>query len=59
MERYNQVPHLIQDTTWESNINAINITNKSNDHKKFNISAMTQVKLGIISPRLTGFLFAE
>ena len=28
-KRYNQVPHLSQDTTWESNKNTINITNKS------------------------------
>ena len=28
-KRYNQVPHLTQDTTWESNKNTINITNKS------------------------------
>ena len=27
--QYNQVPHLTQDTTWESNKNTINITNKS------------------------------
>ena len=26
---YNQVPHLTQDTTWESNKTTINITNKS------------------------------
>ena len=29
MKRYNQVSHLPQDTTWESNKNTINITNKS------------------------------
>ena len=28
-KRYNQVPHLTQDTTWESNKSTINITNKS------------------------------
>ena len=28
-KRYNQVPHLTKDTTWESNKNTINITNKS------------------------------
>ena len=28
-KRYNQVPNLTQDTTWESNKNTINITNKS------------------------------
>ena len=27
--RYNQVPHLSQDTTWDSNKIMINITNKS------------------------------
>ena len=27
-ERYNQVPHLANDTTWESNKTTINITNK-------------------------------
>ena len=27
-KRYNQEPHLTQDTTWESNKNKINITNK-------------------------------
>ena len=40
-KRYNQVPHLTQDTTWSSNKKTINITNKSledspfpaNDHK--------------------------
>ena len=30
-KRYNQVPHLTQDTTWESNKNTINITNKSQE----------------------------
>ena len=30
-ERYNQVPHLAQDTTLESNKNTINITNKSQE----------------------------
>ena len=30
-KRYNQVPHLTQDTTWESKKNAINITNKSKE----------------------------
>ena len=29
VKRYNQVPHLTQDTTWKSNKNTINITNKS------------------------------
>ena len=28
-KRYNQVPHLTQDTTWVSNTNTVNITNKS------------------------------
>ena len=28
-KRYNQVPHLTKDTTWESNKNTVNITNKS------------------------------
>ena len=28
-KRFNQVPHLTQNTTWESNKNTINITNKS------------------------------
>ena len=28
-KRYNQVPNLTQDTTWESNKTTINITNKS------------------------------
>ena len=28
-KRYDQVPHLTQNTTWESNENTINITNKS------------------------------
>ena len=27
-KRYNQLPHLTQDITWESNKNTINITNK-------------------------------
>ena len=30
-KRYNQVPHLAQDTTWESNKNTINITKKSQE----------------------------
>ena len=30
-KEYNQVPHLTQDTTWESNRTTINITNKSQD----------------------------
>ena len=28
-KRYNQVPHLTQDTTWESDKTQLNITNKS------------------------------
>ena len=32
-KRYNQVPHLTQDTTWESIKNTINITNKSQDQE--------------------------
>ena len=35
MKRYNQVPHLTQDTAWESNKNTINITNKSNEVSPF------------------------
>ena len=34
-KRYNQVPHLTQDTTWESNKNTINITNKSQEFSPF------------------------
>ena len=34
-KRYNQVPHLTQDTTWESNKNTINITNKSQEDSPF------------------------
>ena len=34
-KRYNQVPHLIQDTTWESSKNTINITNKSQEVSPF------------------------
>ena len=30
-KRYNQVPHLTQDTSWESHKNTINITNKSQE----------------------------
>ena len=30
-KRYNKIPHLTQDTTWESNKNTINITNKSQE----------------------------
>ena len=30
-KQYNQVPHLTQDTTWESNKNTINITNRSQE----------------------------
>ena len=33
MKRYNQVPHMTQDNTWESNKNTINITNKSQEVK--------------------------
>ena len=32
---YNQVPHLTQDTTWESNKTTINITNKSQEVSPF------------------------
>ena len=32
---YTQVPHLTQDTTWESNKNTINITNKSQEVSPF------------------------
>ena len=36
-KQYNQAPHLTQDTTWESrsNINTINITNKSQEVSPF------------------------
>ena len=34
-KRYNQVPHQTQDTTWESNKNTINITNKSQEVSPF------------------------
>ena len=34
-KRYNQVPHLTQDTTWESNKNTINITNKGQVDRPF------------------------
>ena len=34
-KRYNQVPHLTLDTTWESNKNTINITNKSQEVNPF------------------------
>ena len=34
-KRYNQVPHLTQDTTWESNKNTINVTNKSQEVSPF------------------------
>ena len=34
-KRYNQVAHLTQDTTWESNKNTINITNKSQEVSPF------------------------
>ena len=30
-KRYNQKPHLTKDTTWESNKNTTNITNKSQE----------------------------
>ena len=33
--RYNQVPHLSQDTKWESNIITINITNKGQEVSPF------------------------
>ena len=33
--RYNQVPHLSQDTKWESNKITINITNKSQEVSPF------------------------
>ena len=31
--RYKQAPHLTHDTTWESNRNTINITNKTEEPK--------------------------
>ena len=34
-KRCNQVPHLTQDTTWESSANTINITNKSQEVNPF------------------------
>ena len=34
-KRYTQVPHLIQDTIWESNKNTINFTNKSQEVSPF------------------------
>ena len=34
-KRYNQVTHLTQDTTWESDKNKINITNKSQEANPF------------------------
>ena len=34
-KRYNQVPHLTHNTTWESNKNTINITNKSQETSPF------------------------
>ena len=34
-KRYNQVPHLTQNTTWENNKNTINITNKSQEVSLF------------------------
>ena len=34
-KRYNQVLHLTQDTTWESNKKSINITNKSQEVSPF------------------------
>ena len=34
-KRYNQVTHLTQDTTWKSDKNTINITNKSQEASPF------------------------
>ena len=34
-KRYNQIPNLTQDTTWENNKNTINITNKSQEASPF------------------------
>ena len=34
-KRYNQVPHLTQNTTWERHKNAINNTNKSQEASSF------------------------
>ena len=34
-KRYNQVPHLTKNTTWESNKNTINIINKSQEVSPF------------------------
>ena len=34
-KQYNQVPHLTNDTTWESNNNTINITNKRQEVSAF------------------------
>ena len=36
-KRYNQVPHLTQDTPWESSKNTINITNKSQEVSPFTV----------------------
>ena len=33
--RYNQVPHLTQDTQWENNKTTINITNKNQEVNPF------------------------
>ena len=35
MKRYNQVPHLTQDTIWDSNKNTINITKKNHEVSPF------------------------
>ena len=34
-KRYNQLPHMTQDTTWESNKSTINIANKSQEVSPF------------------------
>ena len=39
--RYNQVPHLTQDTTWESEKTQLNITNKSQEVNSFTASEHT------------------
>ena len=35
MKRYNQVPHLTQDTTWERDKNTLNIINNSQEVSPF------------------------
>ena len=43
-KQYNRVPHLTQDTTWESNKITINITNKSIEAAMIRLESMRNTR---------------